>query len=89
MIRKELLIYGKVQNVGFRFFAKICASSLNLTGYAKNLEDSNVLIEVQGSSKNIELFISKLYDGNSFSKIFSITEKILEVQLMENTFKTY
>ncbi|MGL4991219.1 MAG: acylphosphatase [Sarcina sp.] len=89
MIRKELLICGNVQNVGFRFFAKLTASSLNLTGFAQNLENSNVLVQIQGTSKNIELFISKLYEGNGFSRVFSITEKTLETKLTETKFKVY
>ena len=56
MIRKEFLVSGRVQGVGFRFFCKYQASLLSLTGYAENLDDGQVLIEVQGDESSIRKF---------------------------------
>ena len=48
MIRRIRAVYsGRVQNVGFRSFAAMHAQSLNLTGYARNLEDGNAEVDVQ------------------------------------------
>lgn len=60
MIRKNLLIDGRVQGVGFRFFVKFNAMPLNLTGFAKNLDDGNVLAQVQGESEKIDSLIQLL-----------------------------
>lgn len=89
MIRKEFLVNGRVQGVGFRFFCKYQASLLSLTGYAKNLEDSNVLIEVQGNESSIKKFKSNILKGNGFSRVISIDEKDLPIDTHEKRFSTY
>lgn len=89
MIRKEFLVNGRVQGVGFRFFCKYQASLLSLTGYAKNLEDGSVLIEVQGNESLIKKFKSSILKGNGFSRIISIDEKDLPVDTREKRFSTY
>lgn len=89
MIRKEFLVSGRVQGVGFRFFCKYQASLLSLTGYAKNLEDGSVLIEVQRNESSIKKFKSSILKGNGFSRIISIDEKDLPVDTREKRFSTY
>ncbi|MDZ4991745.1 acylphosphatase [Clostridium perfringens] len=89
MVRKEFLVSGRVQGVGFRFFCKYQASFLSLTGYAKNLEDGSVLIEVQGNESSIKKFKSSILKGNGFSRIISIDEKDLSVDTREKRFSTY
>lgn len=89
MIRKEFLVSGRVQGVGFRFFCKYQASLLSLTGYAKNLEDGSVLIEVQGNESSIKKFKSSILKGNGYSRIISIDEKDLPVDTREKRFSTY
>lgn len=89
MVRKEFLVSGRVQGVGFRFFCKYQASLLSLTGYAKNLEDGSVLIEVQGNESSIKKFKSSILKGNGFSRIISIDEKDLPVDTREKRFSTY
>ncbi|PSO04628.1 hypothetical protein B9Q12_02050, partial [Candidatus Marsarchaeota G2 archaeon ECH_B_SAG-G06] len=41
-------VWGVVQGVGFRAYARSLANSLSLSGYAKNLPDGSVEIFVQG-----------------------------------------
>ncbi|EGT3615381.1 acylphosphatase [Clostridium perfringens] len=89
MIRKDFLVRGRVQGVGFRFFCKYQASLFSLTGYAKNLEDGSVFIEVQGDETSIKKFKSSILKGNGFSKIISIDEKDLTVDPREKRFSTY
>lgn len=86
MIRKEFLVSGRVQGVGFRFFCKYQASLLSLTGYAENLDDGQVLIEVQGDESSIRKFKTKILNGNGFSRVISIDEKDLTVDTREKDF---
>ena len=69
MIRYLIILEGRIQGVGFRFFTQIEASNLNLTGWVKNLEDEKVEIEVQGLEENVYTFISSLKKGNNFSRV--------------------
>lgn len=89
MLRKEYLVSGKVQRVGFRFFCKYQADLLFLTGYAKNLDDGKVLIEVQGEEEALRKFKSQLLKGNGFCRVTNIEEKELNLNTGERRFSTY
>ena len=39
MIRYSIIVDGKVQGVGFRYFTQMKAMQFNLTGFCKNLYD--------------------------------------------------
>ena len=82
MVRKSLIIKGKVQGVGFRFFNKLSCNGLMLTGFAKNLDNNDVLVEVQGNLSDIDKLINILYRGNGFCKVSSI--KITDITLISN-----
>lgn len=56
----HLVVWGRVQGVGFRVAAKHYASSLELTGTVSNLEDGNVEIFAQGPREKLEEFITVL-----------------------------
>lgn len=86
MIRKNLIIKGKVQGVGFRFFAQFEAVPLSLTGYAKNLSNGDVEIEIQGDEIKVETFIKKLKKGNGFCRVNEIYETVLPLEKMETKF---
>ncbi|MDR5588491.1 carbamoyltransferase HypF [Clostridium aquiflavi] len=59
MIRKKIVIKGRVQGVGFRPFVYRIALNNNLKGYVKN-SNKGVVIEVQGNSKNVENFLEEI-----------------------------
>lgn len=73
MIRYSMIVDGRVQGVGFRYFTQLEASKLKLTGWVKNLIDQRVEIEVQGSEENICKFISSIKKGNNFSRVDDIS----------------
>lgn len=87
MIRKQFLVKGKVQGVGFRFFCQMTAKTLdNLTGFAKNLDNGDVLIEVQGPYEKIVEFRYLIYKGNRYCKISNIFEQELTLVSKERKF---
>lgn len=53
----DITVIGKVQGVGFRYQAKEYADSLGIRGYARNMRDKSVVIEVEGEKKDLEGFI--------------------------------
>lgn len=89
MIRKDFLIKGKVQGVGFRFFCKYEATLLSLSGFAENLENGDVHIEVQGEETSVRKFKDKILKGNGFSKIIDIEERTLPLKSKEKRFSAY
>lgn len=56
-IRKHIVFYGRVQGVGFRYYAVNKANQLGLTGWVKNLLDGTVEMEVQGEEPLIDQLI--------------------------------
>ena len=69
MARFFFIFSGRVQGVGFRYFAQMNASKFNITGYVKNVSNGDVELEAQGSEEDIDNLISVLMKGNGFSRI--------------------
>ena len=54
----HVIVWGRVQGVGFRVAARHYALQLDLKGYVGNLGDGNVEIVAQGYREKLEEFIS-------------------------------
>jgi acylphosphatase len=72
MIQLHIIVSGKVQGVGFRYFSQMKAVQYGITGWAKNLADGSVEIVASGSKDQLDPFIEDLRIGNPFSKINNI-----------------
>lgn len=72
MVRYLIMVDGRVQGVGFRYFTQMIAATLNLTGWCENLMNGKVKIEVQGSEENIHSFIAKIKQGNTFCRVHNV-----------------
>ena len=59
--RFDLMIYGKVQGVGFRYSAMLKAESLGIKGYVQNQRDGSVFVAVQGATTEVEHFVNWCY----------------------------
>ena len=53
-------VTGRVQGVGFRWFAKETAEALAVTGWVRNVSDGSVEGEAQGTLEAVESFLSAL-----------------------------
>lgn len=53
MLAVVIAVRGRVQNVGFRWWAAGEARYLNLSGYAENLADGSVEIRAQGEDEAV------------------------------------
>ncbi len=71
-----LVITGRVQGVGFRYFAEHKAAEFNLSGWVKNTPDGKVEIEATGESKYLSVFIDwmKIGPARAIIKTFSVSE---------------
>ena len=58
-----LSIQGRVQGVGFRFFAQDVAQELGLAGWVRNQPDGSVEAYAEGPRKALEAFIQRLREG--------------------------
>jgi acylphosphatase len=58
-----VLINGRVQGVGFRYFVTSRAVSYQVSGYVRNLDTGGVEIEVEGTRQEINDFLSEIRRG--------------------------
>ena len=68
----NLLLTGRVQGVGFRYFAQARASRYNIKGYVRNTYDNKVEVVCQGEPDNLDKFILEVKNGPSFSHITDV-----------------
>ncbi|GAA0084611.1 acylphosphatase [Clostridium sp. CTA-7] len=87
MTRYYIIVEGRVQGVGFRYFCQMNATSLNLTGWVHNMDNGMVEMEVQGDKIIVNKFISIISKGNFFIRVDSISKKEIDLVLNEHKFK--
>ena len=59
----RLLVRGRVQGVGFRWFAKEQARQADLVGWVRNAPDGTVEIAAAGDDERLERFIDAVRRG--------------------------
>ena len=64
---KHVIVHGRVQGVGFRYFVQRAAVRLGLTGNVCNCADSTVEIVVQGPAPKVEQFLEEVRKGPPMS----------------------
>ena len=69
MIRKHIIVHGRVQGVGFRYIASSIAAGCHVTGWVRNQYDGTVEIEVQGADHRVALFLQEIRQGNRFARV--------------------
>jgi len=62
-------VSGRVQGVGFRYFAQREAQLLGISGYAKNLYDGTVEILAQGEDEILKEYIKTIKSGPNFGYV--------------------
>ena len=63
MIARRVLVSGRVQGVGFRYFARRAAESTGVGGWARNLADGRVETFVEGEEGAVESYLEKIRRG--------------------------
>lgn len=69
MKRVRVIIGGRVQGVGFRYFVKEKAGNYGINGYVKNVPGGNVEIDAEGESDSLDDFLLKCRQGPPSSRV--------------------
>jgi acylphosphatase len=85
-VAKRFLISGRVQGVGYRFFAEHWANRLGIRGYVKNLWDDNVEVYAIGDPATLEEFKRHLAEGPSAAHVTGLEESDEPVDKRYNRF---
>ena len=77
-IARRFIVRGRVQGVGFRFFAIRAANRLGVVGRVKNLPDGTVEAIAEGTAEAIAEFRSELWGGPAYAQVTAVDESDLK-----------
>jgi acylphosphatase len=63
LVARRILVRGRVQGVGFRFFIREAAQIENLSGWVANRADGQVEVAVEGDLAAVERFERRVAAG--------------------------
>lgn len=83
---KRIIVRGRVQGVGFRYFVQHVGNRVGVVGDVKNCPDGTVEIVVQGSDKKIAEFIKQVETGPALARVDGMDVANVPVQDGYSTF---
>jgi acylphosphatase len=78
---RRFLISGRVQGVGYRYFAERSAHATGVTGWARNLDSGHVEVYGNGTAAQLDDFEVRLRIGPRFADVRSVEAS--EVPVLE------
>jgi acylphosphatase len=73
-LAKRWLVRGRVQGVGFRYFAQQTAVLLGLSGYVRNLDDGRVEIYAVGRPDQLREMAGMMHRGPKWADVRGVEE---------------
>jgi acylphosphatase len=73
LVARRLVLNGRVQGVGFRFFAEDLARREGLGGWAANRPDGSVEIHLEGDRESVGRVEYKLRHGPPGARVDSVS----------------
>ena len=86
MIGRRFVIHGRVQGVGFRYFAIRAARRLGVVGIVRNLPNGGVEAIAEGTLAALEDFRRELERGPDFALVSSVDETDVPLSGIYNGF---
>ncbi|MFC4589703.1 acylphosphatase [Sphaerisporangium corydalis] len=74
-VRLNVWVRGRVQGVGFRWWARSRALELGLVGSASNLADGRVEVVAEGPREACEKLLSQLRGGDTPGRVDVVVER--------------
>jgi acylphosphatase len=78
-LAKRFFVSGRVQGVGFRYFAERTALSLSICGYVRNLSDGRVEIYAVGNAEQMAALRIALRRGPRMAAVDLLEEEETEI----------
>ena len=73
-MRRRVIVRGRVQGVGFRWFVREHARALRLAGWVKNLPDGMVELEVEGPAEKVAELMAYVAEGPDGAVVSGVDE---------------
>ena len=72
MIARRVRVSGRVQGVGFRFFAERAAREAGVRGWVRNLPDGSVESAVEGDEAAVARYLERLREGPRTGRVTDV-----------------
>ncbi len=66
---KRIIVHGRVQGVGFRYFVQHVGNRLGLCGNVRNCPDATVEIVVEGGAEKMAEFVKRVKEGPPLARV--------------------
>jgi acylphosphatase len=82
----HVVVRGRVQGVGFRWFVREAARQLNLAGWVLNRPDGSVEVAAEGSGDSIHALREALAEGPPGASVRSVDDLAPVAQTLDHPF---
>ena len=69
MSTRRFIVRGRVQGVGYRYFAQRAAEEIGITGHVRNLDDGRVEAFAMGTPEQLDQFCARLWQGPRWADV--------------------
>lgn len=76
--QRYIRIHGKVQGVGYRFYATRVARRMGLKGWIQNMRDGSVETLVEGEQQVIDEWLEELKEGPRYAEVTHFDQETKE-----------
>ena len=83
----HLMIRGRVQGVGFRYFVLRRAEALSLAGWVRNRPDGAVELEAEGPRAALEMLVESARRGPTGARVTAVDESWSERDALHRGFQ--
>lgn len=73
----EIIVKGRVQGVGFRYFTSRAADKFGIVGWVRNEPDGSVRMHATGMEDALHAFRSEVRQGPTFGRVDHLEEQVL------------
>jgi acylphosphatase len=77
---RRAIVTGRVQGVGYRFFAERAARECDVRGWVRNLPDGSVETVAEGEEEAIARYFDRLRQGPRGARVVGVAEEDLSLR---------
>lgn len=86
ILAKHYVIRGRVQGVGYRYFALEAAERWGIRGYVRNLPGGEVEVHAEAEENTLRAFKQELQDGPRLARVSEVIESDIPVTQRYSSF---
>lgn len=86
MKRLDANVRGRVQGVSYRYYTRLEANNLGLTGWVRNERDGSVTVVAEGPEDRLKKFVEFLRLGSPAARVSGVASRLSD---SEQEFATF